>query len=1063
MSGSTPTQRESEGDNAAPQSLSDDIALSSDHTPGRTPSHRRKRAVQFAEEMPSSPPELAESSLSQPLHSTQEEEHELEEERESQAEGAETPSRSRVIRSPQGQRQRQTVMRRRGQGAKGPSVSRSIRSGGVGAARNVGDDEDAEDFIDASVADVIGDYDDDEDGDDDDGGDDRDDDDRDTEVAGGVDQSRGGRYGSSVKRRSRVRDEARGLRVADADDAEEDEIADGQFEEEDEEDGEDLYETINTDYKKSRVLDNYETEGIVDPDDMDEDPGLTAQQRRAAEAEMEERDRRRKGTTRDMPRLLQRDRDNLRNRVRDLESAAMEAEKEVINLEEMQGPIREWIVLAGPRGEVARTFRNFLATYVDKKGALVYAERIRNMCAANRKSLEVSYLHLSQTAPLLAMLIADAPAEVIPILDEVAYDVALEMFPNYDAITPEINIRISELPITDTLRDIRQIHLNALIKISGVVTRRTGVFPQLKIVLYDCVKCGTTIGPFHQNTATEITPNACPACQSKGPFVLNNEQTVYRNFQKITLQESPGTVPAGRLPRAKEVILLGDLIDSARPGEEIEITGIYKNNFDASLNKMHGFPVFATVIEANYISKRADDFATFRLTDEDIREIRRLSRDPQIGEKIINAIAPSIFGHEEVKTALALALFGGEPKEVARAVEAGEKRQTVAHRIRGDINLLILGDPGTAKSQFLKYAEKTSHRAVFATGQGASAVGLTASVHHDPVTKEWTLEGGALVLADKGLCLIDEFDKMNDQDRTSIHEAMEQQTISISKAGIVTSLQARCSVIAAANPIKGRYDPTTSFVQNVDLTDPILSRFDILCVVRDVVDPVSDEYLAEFVVNSHRRSHAENTNPEQKTSNQATEEISQDMLRKYMMYAKQRIHPRLTRLDQERISQVYADLRRESSTAGSIPITVRHVESMIRIAEAHARMHLREEVNTDDVNMAIRVALTSFINSQKHSVMKSMTRVFRRYLTYKRDNNELLLYVLQSLVRDYTQMNQRSEIEQEFTSVDIDLDDFVVRARELGVDDPSPFFNSDAFKSNRYILDKREKVIRKVF
>ena len=224
--------------------------------------------------------------------------------------------------------------------------------------------------------------------------------------------------------------------------------------------------------------------------------------------------------------------------------------------------------------------------------------------------------------------------------------------------------------------------------------------------------------------------------------------------------------------------------------------------------------------------------------------MRALARDERIRKRIVKSIAPSIYGHEDIKTALALSLFGGVSKDINRKL-----------RIRGDINVLLLGDPGTAKSQFLKYVEKTAHRSVFATGQGASAVGLTASVRKDPVTREWTLEGGALVLADKGTCLIDEFDKMNDSDRTSIHEAMEQQSISISKAGIVTSLQARCAIIAAANPIRGRYNPTIPFQQNVELTEPILSRFDVLCVVKDSVDPVKDELLARFVVGSHLRSH----------------------------------------------------------------------------------------------------------------------------------------------------------------------------------------------------------------
>jgi DNA replication licensing factor MCM2 len=322
------------------------------------------------------------------------------------------------------------------------------------------------------------------------------------------------------------------------------------------------------------------------------------------------------------------------------------------------------------------------------------------------------------------------------------------------------------------------------------------------------------------------------------------EQTVYRNYQKLTIQESPGTVPPGRLPRHREVICLWDLIDQAKPGEEVEIIGVYRNNFDASLSTKNGFPVFATIIEANHINKKENMFAAYRLTEDDTKQIMQMGKDKSIGKRIMKSIAPSIYGHDDIKRAIALAMFGGVPKNIQGK-----------HMIRGDINILMLGDPGTAKSQFLKYVEKTAHRAVFTTGQGASAVGLTASVHKDPITREWTLEGGALVLADRGVCLIDEFDKMNDGDRTSIHEAMEQQSISISKAGIVTTLQARCSVLAAANPIRGRYNSSIPFNQNVELTEPILSRFDVLCVVKDLIDPEKDHILATNVIGSHVRSH----------------------------------------------------------------------------------------------------------------------------------------------------------------------------------------------------------------
>lgn len=274
------------------------------------------------------------------------------------------------------------------------------------------------------------------------------------------------------------------------------------------------------------------------------------------------------------------------------------------------------------------------------------------------------------------------------------------------------------------------------------------------------------------------------------------------------------------------------------------MTGIYRNIFDVALNANNCFPLFATIIEANHISKQEDNFASYRLSNEDKQRIQDLARDPRIARRIFKSIAPSIYGHENIKTAIALALVGGESKNIQGK-----------HRLRGDINILMLGDPGTAKSQFLKYVEHTANRAVFATGQGASAVGLTASVHRSPITREWTLEGGALVLADKGVCLIDEFDKMNDQDRTSIHEAMEQQSISISKAGIVCTLQARCAVLAAANPKTGRYNPIHSFQENVELTEPILSRFDVLCVVKDTIDVEMDERLARFVLQSHTRSH----------------------------------------------------------------------------------------------------------------------------------------------------------------------------------------------------------------
>ncbi|RKP33639.1 MCM2/3/5 family-domain-containing protein [Dimargaris cristalligena] len=766
-----------------------------------------------------------------------------------------------------------------------------------------------------------------------------------------------------------------------------------------------------------------------------------------------------------------------------------EEEREITldDLKDMKGrSIVEFISMPGPRHTIQREFRHFLLSYVDDKGSSVYGERIRYLGEVNAESLEISYTHLADSKPILAYFLANSPAEMLRLMDTVAFEVVLTMFPDYDRIHAEIHVRISDLPSISSLRDLRQSQLNCLVRIYGVVSRRTGVFPQLKYVKYDCMKCGVVLGPFYQDTQNEIKIGSCYNCQSKGPFSINSQQTVYRNYQKLTLQESPGTVPAGRLPRHRDIILLWDMIDSAKPGEEIEVTGIYRNNFDASLNTKNGFPVFATVIEANHVSKKEDEFAVFRLTEDDQQMIRDLARDERIGKRIVKSIAPSIYGHENIKMALALSMFGGVPKDVRGKL-----------RLRGDINVLMLGDPGTAKSQLLKYVEKTAHRAVFTTGQGASAVGLTASVRKDPVTREWTLEGGALVLADKGVCLIDEFDKMNDSDRTSIHEAMEQQSISISKAGIVTSLQARCAVIAAANPIRGKYNPTIPFSQNVELTEPILSRFDALCVVRDTVDPVRDELLAKFVVQSHIRSHPEYL-LELKAQAQAqqmaaengedaamieeglelskalasivtavdrvdTDVIPQDVLRKYIMFAKDKVSPKLYQMDQDKIAQLYAELRRESMNHGSIPITVRHIESMVRMSEAHARMHLRDYVRNDDINVAIRVMLESFIGAQKLSVMKGLRRSFAKYVNHGRDNDELLYYLLCKMLKEKLTFHQYRNDGSMPTELTIPLVEFENQAKDLQINDPTDFYQTPLFVNNGFILDREAGTLIKQF
>jgi DNA replication licensing factor MCM2 len=781
-----------------------------------------------------------------------------------------------------------------------------------------------------------------------------------------------------------------------------------------EEDGEDLEDMAYEDYVAAPELDRYEAEYLAEDGDVGESYLENLRFRQAADEEIEARNERLRrmqerdeGRDADLEGMRDHERDELEEDYEDEdEEEGPPGTERRLNLDAFDCRLQEWIAEDRTRREIESRFKKFLTTFYPgiesyqhwerkhkddeekkknpyRKLPPVYPAKIRAMCADNSSSLEVSYGHLGEMQSLLAIWLTDVPRDMLKIFDEVLQREVLEQFPHYKQIAQEIHVRIVDLPISDRLRDLRQADLNNLIRVSGVVTRRSGVSPQLKAGAFRCINCGNVMGPFEINDAGETPkPSKCPSCDSDN-MRQDSEHTVFRNYQKITLQESPGSVPPGRVPRYKDVVLLGDLIDIARPGEEVDVTGIYLHESCFTNKKdKSGFPVFGTVIEANCVQKKSGVHNT-GLSDEDKRLIKDLSRDPKIGERIIRSIAPSIYGHRHVKTAVALSLFGGCAKESGNGT----------HRIRGDINILLLGDPGTAKSQVLKYAEKTAPRSIYTTGKGASAVGLTAGVHKDPNTKEWTLEGGALVLADQGVCLIDEFDKMNEQDRTSIHEAMEQQTISVSKAGIVTSLQARCAVIAAANPIGGRYDPSFTLAENVELTDPILQRFDILCVLQDVVDPVVDEQLANFVVRSHMRSHPEVNEDEldddemglegelgqdlgESASGRPRDEaagrsdhqlnhfvhddgpepLDQDTLRKYIVYARAYVKPELhLSVDTEKISNLYSDLRTQSAISGGVPIAVRHIESVMRMAQASARMNLREHVRDDDVDLAIKV------------------------------------------------------------------------------------------------------------
>jgi len=471
---------------------------------------------------------------------------------------------------------------------------------------------------------------------------------------------------------------------------------------EEEEDGEDLLENAEQDYQRIDALDHYGTEGIDDTvyDAIDVD------QRRAAERELASRSNRNDGFYGALD--VEDDEDEEARQARrggflaaqqQQDSEAEEAEEEEeedldgadpVNLGAFDVPLREWIAQSRTRREIQRRFRSFLRHFTpngdleQRKGNGIYEQSIRSMCASNLCALEIEYVHLFEAQPYIASWLVDAPKDILGVLNEAATRHTLALFPSYTAIQTEIHVRISEFPIVNSLRDLRRSHLDSMVKVHGVVTRRSAVSPQLSIAYYKCTQCPQIQGPIYidPDQPAPAPPDSCGRCENPRPLRLHPTMSLYRNTQRLKLQETPGSVPAGRVPRSVTVIVADDLVDAARPGEPVRVTGVYT----ASQQQQHQqyFPVFGTSLTANHVQAQQESQS---LSANDIQQILELSRDPRIADRIIRSLAPSLHGVRHAKHALALSLFGGVPKSV------NDK-----HRIRGDVNVLLLGDPGKAFS-----------------------------------------------------------------------------------------------------------------------------------------------------------------------------------------------------------------------------------------------------------------------------------------------------------------------------------------------------------------------------
>ncbi|CAD5207331.1 unnamed protein product [Bursaphelenchus okinawaensis] len=577
-----------------------------------------------------------------------------------------------------------------------------------------------------------------------------------------------------------------------------------------------------------------------------------------------------------------------------------------------------------------------------------YIQRLAEISISEVPVLNLNLGHVKQFKESLYKMIVSYPADVIPYLDMVVNELFESL---HRKLLLPIEVRPFNAEQTKNLRDLNPEDIEQLITTSGMVVRISPLIPEMRGAYFKCSICNfPTECDVDRGRIEE--PTTCTNCSNSMCFQIIHNLSVFLDKQVVKLQEIPGDENTGHTQHTVNLVVHGALVENVHPGDRVSVTGIFRGNF----NKVHPAKnalnaILATSIDVLHFRKmnqnRLHDVNDGSyLTEERIQEILKLSKEPDVIHKLCGAIAPQIFGHEDVKQGLLCQLFGGTRKPT----KENENRS----KLRAEINVLLCGDPGTAKSQLLQYIYRLMPRSQYTSGKGSSAVGLTASIAREPETKGVVLQTGALVMADNGVCCIDEFDKMTDSTRSILHEVMEQQTLSIAKAGIICQLNARTSILAAANPIGSKWDQKKTIIENINLPHTLLSRFDLIYLI---IDPKTEEYdrrLAQHLVNFYVKN-------EEQEEVQATVDIG--LLRDYIAYAKEHINPKISEKADQALLQYYLEMREAGKRAGHITAYARQLESLIRLAEATAKMRLSEWVSKEDVDEAYKLYMNALRQS----------------------------------------------------------------------------------------------------